>query len=258
MSSATPRKTRRKNAPAQRRPAAAPTKHERAATAPAKAAKSTRKKAAAQRRERHAALTRQVILAAAASAFTERGYRGATVQDIAARAGYTAASLYTYFRSKAEIFAALVETVLEDTARVFAEPPVARATFADSLEALTRALLGVTERHQQAVVYFLQLQDQGGSRPASARGPSPDMVADLEAWFGRHVSPGDLPELTTREAAVLYWSLMSGIVRVWAHDGGARSLLGEAPRLTRFFLHGVGASTPNESSGAPRRRSSRR
>jgi AcrR family transcriptional regulator len=53
--------------------------------------------------------TREHILAAAREAFAERGYDGATVRDVARRAGVDPALLYHYFGSKQQLFVAAME-----------------------------------------------------------------------------------------------------------------------------------------------------
>jgi TetR/AcrR family transcriptional regulator, cholesterol catabolism regulator len=50
---------------------------------------------------------RDQLLRTAADLFRERGYRATTVDDIAARLGMSKASLYTYFRAKDEMLAAI-------------------------------------------------------------------------------------------------------------------------------------------------------
>ena len=56
-----------------------------------------------------AAGTREQILDAAREAFSERGYDGATVRDVAERAGVDPALLYHYFGSKQQLFVAAME-----------------------------------------------------------------------------------------------------------------------------------------------------
>ncbi|MCA9663795.1 MAG: TetR/AcrR family transcriptional regulator [Myxococcales bacterium] len=55
---------------------------------------------------------RRRILAAALEAFAAHGYASATITAIAERAGIGAASLYRYYPSKAELFAAVVPAEL--------------------------------------------------------------------------------------------------------------------------------------------------
>jgi AcrR family transcriptional regulator len=55
------------------------------------------------------ARTRAALLDAAGREFTERGYRGASVERIAAAAGFTRGAFYSNFASKGELFAELLQ-----------------------------------------------------------------------------------------------------------------------------------------------------
>jgi AcrR family transcriptional regulator len=57
------------------------------------------------------------ILDAALAVFAERGYHGATMDEVAARAGLSKGSLYWHFESKREVFLALFDRALEATER---------------------------------------------------------------------------------------------------------------------------------------------
>ena len=65
---------------------------------------------------RRAELTREdEILAAAARAFREKGYHGASIRDIADSVGLLKGSLYHYIRSKEDLLARLFDGALEGT-----------------------------------------------------------------------------------------------------------------------------------------------
>jgi AcrR family transcriptional regulator len=73
--------------------------------APTKSRVDRRTRAArAERRDARAAL-----LAAAAEVFAKRGFRDATVDEIAERAGYSKGAVYWHFQGKEELFSALVD-----------------------------------------------------------------------------------------------------------------------------------------------------
>jgi AcrR family transcriptional regulator len=55
------------------------------------------------------ARTRRWLLAAAGTLFRERGYHGASLEAIAAAAGYTIGAVYSAFSSKADLFLALID-----------------------------------------------------------------------------------------------------------------------------------------------------
>jgi AcrR family transcriptional regulator len=56
---------------------------------------------------------RALILDAARTAFFELGLEGASIREIAQRAGYTPGAIYSYFASKEEVYAALLGESLE-------------------------------------------------------------------------------------------------------------------------------------------------
>jgi TetR/AcrR family transcriptional regulator len=61
------------------------------------------------RREREKSLRRGEILAAARKVFGAHGYDNATLDEVAREAEFAKGTLYSYFDSKADLFAALVE-----------------------------------------------------------------------------------------------------------------------------------------------------
>jgi AcrR family transcriptional regulator len=64
--------------------------------------------------QRKKAAVRAAILESAFKLFSEKGYAGATVPQIAAKAGVSTANVYVYFRSKLEILFAIYEPWLRE------------------------------------------------------------------------------------------------------------------------------------------------
>ena len=71
----------------------------------------------AEQRER----TRRALLGAAGRVFVERGFAGASVEGIAAEAGYTRGAFYSNFASKEELFVALLQERVYSAYRRMAE-----------------------------------------------------------------------------------------------------------------------------------------
>lgn len=65
---------------------------------------------------------REDILAAARDEFTSKGFSGARMQDIAARAGISKAAVYLQFTSKEEVFRALVSNLIAENLPKMAPP----------------------------------------------------------------------------------------------------------------------------------------
>src|SRR5436190_10521639 len=59
--------------------------------------------------ERRRAMTRQHLLEAAAIVFTKNGFHGSTLDEVAAMAGFTKGAVYSNFKSKDDLFLALLD-----------------------------------------------------------------------------------------------------------------------------------------------------
>ena len=124
-------------------------------------------KAAAARRPRNAEATRQAILASALSGFTEAGYDGARVRDIAQGAGVDAMLVNRYFGSKEELFAQAVDAaysgkgILTDDALAVRDP-------AQLATRIARALVDRTSPDAAALSGFLLGLRSAGNPSATA------------------------------------------------------------------------------------------
>lgn len=65
-----------------------------------------------QRRQTLADTRRALVLDAARTVFAEAGIEGASIREIAKKAGYTPGAIYSYFESKEAIYAALLDESL--------------------------------------------------------------------------------------------------------------------------------------------------
>lgn len=117
------------------------------------------------RRAREIARTRQDILEAAARAFAQNDFKAVTMQEIAKEAGYTAASLYSYFSSKEEIIQGLRDLVLSELEAVFDVPVPPGMSLREKLELLLLHQLEVSKRRFEIVAMF----HIGGAIPPSDR-----------------------------------------------------------------------------------------
>lgn len=85
------------------------------------------------------ARTRAELLSTATGVFARRGYDGASVEEIAAEAGYSHGAVYSNFASKADLFLAVFEDYMAGRARELAATQVGLGEEAP-LEARARAL----------------------------------------------------------------------------------------------------------------------
>ncbi|MFJ4378156.1 TetR/AcrR family transcriptional regulator [Streptomyces albidoflavus] len=86
---------------------------------------------------------RQLISEAAGRVFSERGYHAASMEEIAARVGISAAALYRHFPNKYALFSECANTMVDRLAEVLEEVPP-ESGLDESLRAVTR--VAVTHR----------------------------------------------------------------------------------------------------------------
>lgn len=67
--------------------------------------------------ERRRQQTREYLLEAAARVFAERGFNGASLDEVAATAGFTKGAVYSNFKNKDDLFMALLESEYERAMR---------------------------------------------------------------------------------------------------------------------------------------------
>ena len=120
-------------------------------------AKSEKRPAPLSLRERNRLRTRRELLDAALEVFAESGYGLATVENIAARAGASKVTLYTYFpQGREELFRELYEEVnqemIEKASAIYSEDGDYRAR----MLALTEALMEIGRRPLIGRLYSIE------------------------------------------------------------------------------------------------------
>jgi AcrR family transcriptional regulator len=90
---------------------------------------------------RRTAGTRARLLSVARTLFAERGFAGASTEQLVERAGVTRGALYYHFRDKRDIFRAVFEQVEEDVNQRMTSAAMAEAEPGQALDAGCRAFL---------------------------------------------------------------------------------------------------------------------
>jgi AcrR family transcriptional regulator len=159
--------------------------------------------------------TRLRLLSAALEAVVERGFDACSVDDIAARAGYSKGAFYWHFSSKDELFLALLEEVvdrpwleaiklLESASRERDMAPEASARFAEMLA--RRPLLLVQHEYISRALRDPELGARYARRQKRMRDALGQAVAARLRELG---SPGSKDE--TRDLASAMIALVAGL-----------------------------------------------
>lgn len=195
------------------------------------------------RRDREIVRIREDILQAAARAFAEKGVHAATMQDIAREAGYTAASLYTYFESKDRILDALQELVVREFAATFEEPVPEGLTLRQRLELLMYRQYQVLERHRDAFSVFLAGLREGraiGCEDGAAR-PRPFFlfVNGIKRYLENAGWEKEFPAELLEDAALVLSGLHHSFFIRWVAGEDHTKLSDRAADVVTYFFHGL-------------------
>lgn len=185
------------------------------------------------------------ILDAALDVFYENGFHGATVRDIARRAGQTVPSLYYHHDSKEGVFTALLELGIREVTwrvRAAAEEAPGRpdVQFVNVIEAI---VLHMTHRRRLAALdpELRHLSPPNRKRYAERRKEVEDILAaTVEAGTTAGIFSPQEPAETTR--ALL--GMCQSVAR-WYQPGGPLSPGEIARRYVDIALMTIGVSRPS-------------
>jgi AcrR family transcriptional regulator len=99
--------------------------------------------------------TRQALLDAARSVFSERGYQGAAAEEIVRRAGLTRGALYHHFEDKKDLFRAVVDEMEGEIDRRIEEAERAQSGVPEAVMAGYRVFLGAALDPEMRRTFFL-------------------------------------------------------------------------------------------------------
>jgi len=189
-------------------------------------------------RARHA--RRQLLLEAAEQVFAERGFAGATMAEIASRAGYSAANLYNVFENKealfSEVLSSSAELVLEFTRKACQSD----AGFEKSLDQLIDAVLEFVAEHRGFFVILTQTSPEFDWRRSPRTNEGLNIGAELdreyERLFARASERGEIPEMDPRAYSCMFRGSINSLIGRWVRtESPAEELWRNAADLRVLF-----------------------
>ncbi|MUL65937.1 hypothetical protein BOO86_15785 [Mycobacterium sp. CBMA 234] len=126
---------------------------------------------------------REALVATARDVFVDVGYQGASLRQIAAKAGTTQAILYRYFPSKAELFAesvlgpvqAFVQTLTDDWRQI----PTAEVSTPDLIAGFTESIYDFAVTHRGLIAALLGAHAHGDGFTTDAKTSLTQTINDL-------------------------------------------------------------------------------
>ena len=156
-----------------------------------------------------AADTRAKILEVAEAEFAAEGYAGAHLQKIAEQVGVRKTALYYYFDSKAALYAAVLESILEDLDRVVAAALETSETPEHQLEELvTRFNAMLAEKPNCARILLRVFVDRPPGLTATLLPTLTRVIGRVMSCYRRGVEAGTFRRISTRHFFLSSFGLM--------------------------------------------------
>lgn len=224
----------------------------------------------ARRTREEALATREQLLDAAVRVFRNRGVGHTSLAEVADAAGVTRGAIYWHFRSKAELFKAMVERVempmdaaLETLADASQTDPLGRAR-----DLAVRALLHLASSEKTRAVFdvvFLRCEYTEDLLPVQEQHlrEREQCIGQCATAFRLAVEKGQLPPDTdVGLAARGLYAFIGGLMRDACEAPGDYDLAANAPLLVDLFFEGLKRNAPRKAArqraakkaAAPRRR----
>ena len=183
---------------------------------------------------------RAKLLEAGTALFAERGYNGAFIREIVARAGVTKPVLYYYFKSKEGMFYTILDRAAEQQKVLLAEALEVPGTVLDRLIYLNRRIFEGLIEHRDLFKMIHNLV-------FGARQEAPDydleqyhrrMVYSIKAIYIEGLAKGEVKGADADDVAILVLSLLDFCFHLeYVHPGSSDP---ERPeRLLRLAFQGL-------------------
>jgi AcrR family transcriptional regulator len=159
------------------------------------------------------ARTRARLIEAAAELFAERGFHGATLADVAGRAGLTTGAIYGNFKSKEELFLAIFEAPAAGVNVEFREGAPLKA----QMRLLGEAVVAFLPTAKARGVLFAEFQTYVQTHPPMRMEAERRAIASVErlvqAWRGYIAA--EETGMTLEQFVVVIDALIRGLVAQW-------------------------------------------
>lgn len=199
-----------------------------------------------ERREREHAERRREIVTAAREVFARRGYRAATLDEIAEKAAFAKGTLYNYFTSKEDLFRDILNSLLEDMRQVAVSVVKRRGNSREKFQLFARGVMEYYRANEDLLrivtmdMNRMELEKENRLRTIllKVRGIAGALAKTLEADMrARRVVTEDPVELAQVFVALIH----NRSVRRSFEAGGLKAMNAEldADFLTRLFFDGI-------------------
>ncbi|GAB4527624.1 MAG: hypothetical protein Tsb0020_45060 [Haliangiales bacterium] len=192
-----------------------------------------------RKRPQEIAQTRKHILRAAARLFASKGVAASSMQEIAEAAGYSAPSLYSYFKGKQTIIDELVTTIIGEAEALFDVTFPSGLTLRQKLELLLRHHNAWAEDHRDVFLFLVQRPPpvvQDGRTHADV---TATLVGRMAAWLEANDDADELSGHSIDFLAHMLWGMRKMLFLRWVRSDNDGALNDSLSEMLDFFFYGV-------------------
>lgn len=205
-------------------------------------------------REQSKAQTKERLISAARTVFARRGFHGASVEEIAAEAGFSTGALYSNFDGKEALFLALMDHEIDAYSQEVASAVDGLSSVAERARDGARHWMEIVEREPEMLMLFVEFWAYA-ARDAGARDRVAASFAKVREVLTRLISDGAREfnlqlEMPAEHLAIAIDALADGIARQKLADPSAvpDDLMG---RVLSLLLSGAARPASGSDSSAP-------
>ena len=175
--------------------------------------------------------------------FAERGYQGATLEDVAQRLGMSKATIYIYYKNKDDLFLHVVEELVASTLEAITQDAQAPKEPIEKLSGIVYNMISFYEHERD--FFRIYLHEKHGLEVAP-KDPHKRTLRDMYIQAVDHlakvlqegIDAGRIRPMESRRLAYLHE--MMNTVLVQRIQGKAKTSIGEdVSQLLDLFLHGA-------------------
>lgn len=195
-----------------------------------------------------AAQTRQEILDAALTVFSQQGYHAARLTDIADTAHVTRGAIYHHFENKAKLYTALIAEASAMGSGVVQQAIEDGSSFTETCGLILINSLTLLESNRQMrqiteLTLFKTGQDpELHELESMRRQQAVTTIEGIAMFMQQGIQNGDLrADLDPFDVARAFIAFQNGLISLWLSNREAFSIGERAPQFAELFLQGVAA-----------------
>lgn len=204
--------------------------------------------AAQSRKERDRSIRRQDLMNAAERLFAERGFHNTSMEEIAKQGGYGTGTIYLYFKSKEELYHALLhDKMIAYSEELKKQIDITQSAW-DKLRTIIRSKFSFFQEHQSFLRIYVTHFITPDSQLAAGLTPEAQHVKDwfygqIQRAFEEGMAKGEFHPADPALALAAFTGMTDSVLLHCFGVGGTVDLAASEEFVTRLFATGLRIQT---------------